>query len=426
MAAATYAVETGLTEIWRKMQAGVYQAAQFQVEEFQGLKDLTPFDVRWTRREITFEADINQAYGMAMIPEGGKEARPSNVSTSTATVTFVFGNKRFTISRTSQLIAQQQGQSGALEDQLGFCGQKALQAVRAKVGDMFWGISSGTLCLVSSVSSNDIVLKDMHAVTGQGTTTHNRRCVDLFQAGPSATAGDYIAVLNPSGPALRANGIQGITAITRSTNTITCAAASMTSPTANDLVVMANNLENTTLASGTERNQNLIGFFDGFISASVHGISSSTVPKWAPYSDTTGGQFTGIKLRKMKQAINNNGGGDMTDVWWSNGVENNVVQQLQAGLRFDDAYGMEMDGKPVSKGITFHTSRRVPDGTVWAYDKKNSVRKFVLLPDPTKPGWDDAYKLQDDSGSLFGLDWPGAMAYTNRSNLAYASGCTQS
>lgn len=426
MAAASYSVETGLTEIWRKMQAGVYTAAQFMVEEFNGLKDLQPFEVRWSRREITFEADINQPYGTAMIPEGGKEARPSTPSTSTATVTFVFANKRFTISRTAELIARQQGAAGNLEDQLAYAGRKAVDAVRAKVGDMFYGVSSGTVCKVSSVSTDDIVLKDMHGVSGQGTTTHNRRCADLFQAGASATAGDYIAVLNPSGPALRTNGIVGITAVARSTNTITCGASGITSPTANDLIVYANNVENTTMASGTERNQNFIGFLDGFITASVHGISGSTVPKWQPYSDTTSGQFTGIRLRKMKQAINNNGGGEMSDVWWANGVENNVVQQLQAGLRFDDAYALEMDGKPTSKGITFHTSRRVPDGFVFAYDKKNSVRKFVLLPDPSKPDWSDAYKLQDDSGSLFGLDYPAAMAYTNRSNLAYASNCTQS
>ena len=423
MATATYSVSTSgtdLKELWRKIQYGVVQAAQFGVEEWQWLQKLPEFDVDWSAREITFEADINDGIGAASIPEGGKEARPSSPTAVTATVTWILLNKRFTASKTAQYIAQRTPKA-QLESQLKFQAKKALQTIRRKVGDMFYGFSTGTLAHVSSVSTDDIVIDNMYGVTGLGATTDAVQATDLFRAG------DYIAVLNPSGPALRTSGIVAIDSITASTNTLTGADVSgISSPTDGDLIVMANNVENTTMAAGSERSLNLIGLLDGMTSTSVHSISSATYPKWLATANTGGGRFTGIKLRTMKQAIMNEGGGTLTDVIWSNGVENDVVAQLQAGLRFNDAFGMEMDGSPKSKGVQFHTSRRVPDGYVFGFDRKNSVHKMTLLPEPGSPAFDDGDKLQDDSGFVFSMDYPCAMVYTNRANLAYYSGVTES
>lgn len=424
MATATYSVTTSssdLKEIWKKVQYGVVVAAQFGVEEWQWIQALKKFDVNWSAREITMELDLSDDYGTAMIPEGGKEARPSSPTAATATLTWVFANKRFTISKTAQYIQQQQGTKGQLESQLKFQAKKALQGIRRKIGDQFYGFSTGIIAKVSSVSTDDIVLKDMYGVSGLGAIGDDVACPDKFRAN------DYIAVLNPTGPALRASGIVKVDSITRATNIITGSAVSdITGATANDYIVFANNLENTTLAAGTEYNLNLIGLLDGCTTASVHSYSSATNAKWAVgYSNTSGGRMTGIKLRKMKQGIENNGGGTLTDVIWSNGVENDVVAQLQAGLRFSDAYAMEMDGAPKSKGITFHTSRRVPDGYVFGFDKGNSVNKMTLLPEPGAPSFEEGDKLQDDSGMVFSLDFPCALIYTCRGNLAYLSGVTE-
>lgn len=421
MAQLAYGVTTSgvdLANIWRKIQAGIVVAAQFGVEEWNDTMKLTNFDVNWSAREITVELDIAQGFGAASIKEGGKEANPSTPTTVTATVTWIFINKRFTLSKTAEYIQRQQGTRGQLESQLKFQSKKAVQAIRAKIGDMFYGFSTGTVALLSAVAgAPTYTLKDMFGVAGLGALTHNRRVVDSFYKG------SRVAHLNPAGPALR--GFGKITAIDRTANTYTLD-ASIAASAINDLVVFADNVENTTLADGTERNLDLIGLLDFMTSTSVHGVSSATEPKWAAFADTAGGRFNGIRLRKMKQAINNNGGGEMTDVWWANGVENDVVAQLQAGLRFTDAYGMEMDGAAKSKGVNFRTSRRVPDGHVFALDRKNSIRKMVLLPEPGSQAFDDGYKMQDDSGTLFGLDYPCALVGQNRANLAYANGLTQS
>lgn len=420
MAQLPYSVTTSGTDlpsIWRKIQAGIVVAAQFGVEEFNDVSKLENFQVNWSAREITVELDINLGYGATTIPEGGKEAKPSTPSTLTATITWAFINKRFSISKTAQYIQQQQGMKGQLESQLRWQSKKAVQAIRAKVGDMYYGFSTGTACLVSAVAANVYTLKDMFGVAGLGGATANRRCADMFQIG------NRVAALNPAGPALR--DIQTITAVDRVANTFTTGVAFAGPAAVNDLLVFADNVENTTLAGGTERNLNIIGLLDGMTSTSVHGVSSATNALWAAFADTAGGRFTGIRLRKMKQAIQNRGGGDLDTVWWANGVENDVLAQLQAGLRFTDAYGLEMDGAPKTKGVTIKTSRRVPDGYVFGLDKGNSVRKMILLPEPTSQAFDDGYKMQDDSGLLFSLDYPCALVYQNRANMAYASGLTQ-
>lgn len=427
MAQATYGVETGgstLKELGRKVQAGVFKAAQYGVEEVSWIKALEKYDAPISLREITHELDILQATGAAFIPEGGKEARPSSPSAVTATVSTLLVNKRFTVSRSMQLIMQRQGVRGLLESQFKWQGRKAVEALRARQGDTFYGFSTGTLALISSSAGGaSLVLKDLYGIAGLGSTSHNRRVVDQFVGATTGNNADFIAILNPAGPALRE--IRRINSIDRATNTIVLD-ADPAADAANDLIVYAQNVENTTLAGGTERDLNPVGLLDGATSTSVHGVSGTTYPKWnAALNDSSGGRYTGIKLMKGKDAITNQGGGTAKRVIWAQGVKNDVVAQLQAGLRFSDAYGMEMDGSPKSKGIEFSSSRRVPDGYVFAMDPDNSMRRLMLTPDVDTPGESDGDKMQDDSGSIFGLDFLFCYPWTCRGNLAVWSGLTQ-
>lgn len=419
MAAATYNVTTSsvdLSSIWRKVQAGIVVAAQFGVEEWNALLQAKRFNVDWSAREITMELDIQDDVGTAMIPEGGKEARPSSPNTVTATLTWVLANKRFTISKTAQYIAQRTPQA-QLESQLKYQARKALQGIRRKFGDMFYGFSTGTAAIASASAASAVAIKDLYGIANLGSISANRRVADIFKVG------DYIVALNPTGPALRAAPVK-VTNINRATNVLSVDGD--LSVVASDLITFANNLENTTLAGGTERNQWLVGLLDGITSTSVHSVSGSTYAAWAAaVNDSTGGRFNGIKLRSLKQQIRNKGGGELNTVWWANGVENDVTAQLQAGIRFDDAFSLEMDGRPTSKGVEFNTSKRVPDGYVFGFDSKNSVQRMTLLPEPGAPAFDDGDKLQDDSGLVFSLDFPAALVYVNRSNMGLYSGLQQ-
>jgi hypothetical protein len=420
MAVATYTPTTSssdISELWRKVQYGVVVAAQFGYEEWNMVQKLKKFNVDWSAREITMELDINDGYGASSIIEGGYEARPSSPTAVTATLTWILLNKRFTVSLTAQYIAQRTPRA-MLESQLKFQSKKAVQALRRKVADLFYGFSNGVAAEISSTTLTVHTLKDMYGVTGLGAATDDHPVTDLFRVG------DVIALLDPAAFTLTASSIQAITAVTPATPSITT--ASIAAAAANDLVVFANNLENATVAAGTEYNLGLVGLLDQLTSTSVHSVSSSSYSNWAAgYSYTSGGRFTGVRLRKMKQGIYNTGGGKLDTVLWTNGVENDVMAQLQAGLRFSDSWGMEMDGQPKSKGIKFMTTRRVPDGYVFGWDSKNSICKATLLPEPGNQAFADGDKLQDQSGLVFSLDYPIFLVTKNRANMAYVSGVAE-
>jgi hypothetical protein len=422
MAQATYAVTTSssdLKEIWRKVQVGVLTAYQFGVEEWNFVKKLKEMDVNWSAREITAELDFTDDINVASIPEGGKEARPASPTAVTANWTWILLNARFTVSLTAEYIQKQQGTKPQLMSQFKWQSKKKIQAVRRKVGDMFYGFSNGVVAHLTedNTGTTSLDLDNLYGVTGLGGTTSNRRCADLIRAN------EYYAILQSNGTFRE---IVQASSVARATNIVTTA-ANMGTTADGDLLVPAASVENTSNA-GTDYNRALVGILDQLTSTSVHGVSGSTYDRWtASIANTAGGRFTGIKLRKMKQAIDNEGGGKLNSVIWTQGVENDVTSQLQAGLRFTDSWGMEMDGSPKSKGIKFLATKRVPDGYVFGFDREKSIHKGTLLPEP-KPGaiaFSDGHKLQDDSGRIYSIDYPCFLMTENRKNMGYYSGCTE-
>jgi hypothetical protein len=388
----------------------VVEAFGFGFAEWNWLQDLKNFKVDWSTREITMELDLDDDINVASIPEGGKEARPASPVAVTATLVWILLNKRFTISKTLKFISQQQGTRPMLVDQLKWQSKKAVQSIRRRTAEYFYGFSSGTIAHVASGGSGSaLVLDDMYGVASQGGTSANLRAVD------NVRDDEYLALLTSGGAF---EEIVQVSSIARSTNTITTA-SSMTSADNGELVVHAASVENTSLA-GTDRNRALIGLQDFMTTASVHSFSSATNSRWdAALSNTDGGRFTGVKLRKLKQAINNKGGGTLDRVIWTQGVENDVFAQLQAGLRFSDSFGMEMDGSPKSRGVKFMTSKRVPDGFVFGYDSKRSIGKGTLLPEPGQQAFSDGKELIDDSGFIFSLDYPCFLATKSRANMGF-------
>lgn len=422
MAPGTYAITTSKTDLqglWRKVQGKLRVAAEFMYQEWDDLLNFTNFDVDWSTREITAPFDLSAGTGVASIPEGGYEARPSSPATVDASFTWCHLNGRFTVSKISKMI--QQKQPGAmLANQMKYQGRKKLEAIGQWISDSFYGFSTGVRAKVGSISAGagttaqTVVLKDAHGVAGLGSTgTAPFYVLNLVRPG------EYVAFVRAG--ALVASSIGLVAAVTAATPSIDITFAVAPTLNANDQMVFANSLENTTI-EGTDYNKGLTGVLDAMTSVSLQGISSATYPLWQPsYTDTAAGRFTNIGLRRMKQGISNTGGGTLTDIRWSFGVENDIFAQLSAGLRYDDIGNMQMDGEPRAKGVTLTATRAVPPGYVFGWDRK-AVGKMVLLPKPGAPSWDDGEKIPDRSAFVFPLDYPCQIVWLNRSNLAYASG----
>ncbi len=404
-----------LDELWNKEQLGVVTAFGFGVPEWNFFNKLKNIDTNWSTREITMELDLDDGYGVASIPEGGYEARPSSPVALTATLTWILLNKRFTISLTAKYIHDKRGTKAMLTDQLKWQSKKAVQAIRLKVGNYLYGFSTGILAHAAenATGTTHLTIDDMYGVAGLGATGSNRLATDLF------TAGDYIGIINAGS----FRSIKVPSAIAAS-NVLTH--GSDWGVTADgDYLTGAASVENATNA-GTDYLRGLVGLLDMITSTTVHDVANTDNSRWDPaLENTSGGRFTGVKLRKMKQAINNKGGGTLDRVLWTQGVENDVFAQLQAGLRFSDSFGMEMDGSPKSRGVKFLATKRVPDGHVFGWDSKRSVGKATLLPEPGQQAWGGGEKIKDQSGLIYSLDFPVFMATKSRANMAMYSGITE-
>lgn len=412
----------------RTYQTKAYKAANFGYDEWNELqsgklgKDFN-LDA-WSTRQVTVPLDLKKGIGAQSIVEGGYETRPSSPALVDAALTFIMFNKRITFSRLSQIL-REHSKNAFIENDLKHQGLKAVESLREQFARQFYGPSTSILFLQNgAISTDTVTLDSMYGVAGLASLTSNRRCTDLVHVD------DYIAFLNPSGPALRTAGIVKIDSIDRDLQTITGTAFSdVTTCTDNDLIVFANNNENTTLAGGTEYNLALTGMEDMMTGSSLYGITGATYPDgWTATQDTSGGRFTPVKFRKARQAIQNKGpaGSDMTDVWMAQGVYNDLVAQQEAGRRFGSG-DYELDGMPSAKGVKIHQSRFTPDGRVYAYDKNNSVKRGQLFSGPDDQPYDEENtdKLQDVSGFAASLDFPVFLFTTSRGAMYYASNCTQ-
>lgn len=404
-----------LNKVWRKSQGKLLSIYQSEVEEWNWLERLKKYDIDISAREITTPVDVSKPARAAIIPEGGYEHVPSTPGLQEITLTWSNYNDRWTTTITARFLSRR-GQDVKVIDQFKYQGMKAVEGLARTVGTDFYGFSTGILALNTTVATQASGAYTLGSGYGLAAITNAAFIASLF------TVGDRVALVRAG--VLVTNAIGTITAVTPGTPSITVTWNGSVTSANNDAVVPANNVENATLAGGTSFNLALTGLLDITQSASLHGLTDAA---WvAALADTTGGRFSGARLRKLRQAIANKGGGKLTDIIWSNGISNDVFA-LQAGaLRFNDPFAMELDGEAKARGIAFRTSQRVPPGFLFGFDR-DSIRSFSLVdfPDEGDVVWNDGDKLQDQNAYVFSIDFPLAMVCINRQNVGYFSGLTE-
>lgn len=412
--ALAYAITTGgvtLNKVWRKSQGKLLTVYQTMVEEWGWVEKLQKFDIDISAREITTPVDVIKPTRSAIIPEGGFEKNPTTPNVAEITLTWSNYNDRWTTTLTSRFLSRL-GQDNKVIDQFKYQSLKSIESLSRTIGVDFYGFSTAILALNTTVATQASGVYTLGSGYGLSTISNAAFIASLF------TVGDRVALVRAG--VLVANAIGTITAVSAVTPSITVTWNGSVTSANNDAVVSAQNVENATLAGGTSFNLALTGMLDITQSASLHGL---TDPAWLPgYSDTTGGRFTGARLRKLKQGIGNRGGGKLTDIIWSQGVSNDVFALQSGALRFNDSYSMELDGEARARGVKFRDSQRVPPGFLFGFDR-GSIRKFSLveMPDEGDTVWDDGDKLQDQNAYAFSIDLPLALVCSNRGNTGYFS-----
>lgn len=409
-----------LMKVWRKEQGNLLTGFKKKTAEYQLVKNLAEYKLNVSAREITTPVDLNRQGGTAMIPEGGYEAQAGTRPPEEITLTWVNANQRFTVTLTAkQLDSRNRGSQ--IERQMKYQAVKAMEAVSRRVGETFYGYSNGTVCKTTTVltaqASGTLVLTAAYGETALGSAAY---LAQFF------AVEDRIAIV-------RAGVLIGIGTITAVSDTagITVTFNSAITTVSGDSIVFANSVENTTLTDGTDYNKWPIGLLDAMKSTSVHGLSSATNGNWATaYSDTGGGRFSGVKLKKGRFAVANHGGGAADMMIWSQGVETDVFENQTSARRFngnETAQLMPGEGMVRTREKQF-TSEKVPPGHVFLYNT-DAYRKFTLEDLPDEDGkvqpWEDGEKIPNRTVWAFSINISYAFVVTNRGGMAYWSGLTE-
>jgi hypothetical protein len=405
-----------LNRVWRKEQGNLLKGFKASTEEYSLVKNLKEYKLNVSAREITTPIDLNKQGGTAMIPEGGWEAQASTRPPEEITLTWVNANQRYTVTLTTQQL-DRRNRGAQIERQMKYQAMKAMEAMSRRVGETMYGYSNGVVAKTSTalaaVAVGTLQLIDAY---GEGPIDNPQFLSQFF------AVEDRIVLIRAG--AIVANSFGVITAVSKTAGTINVTFAGAVTSQAGDSVVFANSIENATL-DGTDYNRWPVGLLEVMKSPSVHGLAHDN---WNPgYSDTAGGRFSGVKLKKARYGIANTGGGKADTLIWSQGVETDVFDNQLSARRFMNDAQLDMDGVVKTKEKQF-TSMKVPPGHAFMYDS-DSFRKFTLEPLPNEEGqvipWEDGDKIQGRNAWAFSMNVSYAFVVTNRANFAYFSGLSE-
>lgn len=417
-----------LSQLFRKEQTGMLTALQDQTPElkwFRKLK-LTPGMIP-SGLEMRLILNVLFANTGQMIPDGGWEATTQVAAPQSGTVTFVQFNDRFGLTGLGRLYDKyaKQGEVMALNF---YAAKKVLEAMGRKYGMQTYGYSTGTVALVdttATVSTNtNVLLKSAYGTTLTGSTNATMTANQLTYVAQLFRGLDVIAPIH-SGDVVT-NGQGTVVSVTNSTGSINVTTPGSATFTAGDPLVFFNSVTDVTKA-GTELNLWPNGLFDITQSASLHGLATSTAPNWASYTDTSGGRFGFIKLRKGEQYINNYGGTEPDTLILSNGVLNDATDAERAARIYTGTSMFDLNGNLEAEGIDIRTSLLAPPATAFLFDG-DVVTKLELGDLPSENGGPDLFevnKLPNQDQYAASINHARFHACTNRAAVACFTSLTE-
>jgi len=410
-AATDITLSTAVNTLWRKEQGGLHSAFNFEVEEFGWLEQLSQFNMNYSTREVFKPLDLTEEVGAADIPEGGYEARTGSVKPTDASFTFTIKNVRFTITRLAQAI-QRKNAKAMIAGQMRHQGRKKMQALARVCGFQFYGHSTNVLFTTTTVATS--TTDDYTLANAFGNTT--LAISDKNYIAKMVKAGDYVALVRAGALVPNAIGIVNADVDTSGGSaTVNVTWAGSVTSASGDQFVLANNIEDTTLADGTSYNRGWVGILDALFTTSVHGISSATVANWSPalLETNSGAAFTSIKLMKIKDEIGNYSNGSLKRLYMAQGVYRDFTNTQLGKVEFDDILDLEMEADLKSKRLGVMKSRKTPPGMVIGNDPSEHKR-WNLFPKANESMWDDGDKIEGRSAMAFSMEFPSQTVHTSR------------
>ena len=419
---------SALQQLFKKTQTGMLQALQDQTPELKWLRKTPMASLIPSGLEMRLILNVIFQGGGAMIPDGGYESTTTVQAPQSGTVSFVQFNDRFVLTGLGRLF-DKNAKSGEVMAMNFYAAKKVLEAMGRKVGYQTYGFSTGTVALVdttATVTTNtNVLLKQAFGSSLIGTSNALATANQLTYLAQLFRGLEAVGPIHSSD--VVTNGQASTVSVTNSTGSINVTTAGGSSTwTAGDPIVFYNTVIDTTKA-GTELNLWPNGLLDATQSSSLHGLATSTAPNWASYTDTSGGRFGFVKLRKGQQYINNYGGTEPDTLIIANGVQNDATAAERAARIYPGVSMFDLDGNLKAKGIDIRTSLLAPPALAFLYDSE-AFTQLQLGDIPSENGGPDLFeidKLPNQNMWASSLNWAYLRATTNRAALACFSGLTE-
>lgn len=420
---------SALQQMFHKTDSGMLTALQDQTPELKWLRKTPMASIIPSGLEMRLILNVIFEGGGQMIPDGGYESTTGIQAPQSGTVTFVQYNNRFALTGLGRLYDKnaKQGEVMALNY---YAAKKVMEAMGRKMGYQTYGYSTGTVAVVdttATVTTNtNVLLKQAYGSSLIGNTNATATANQLtYLAQLFRSTSDIIGPIHSND--VVTNGQASIVSATNSTGSINVTTAGGASTwTAGDPIVFFNSVIDTTKA-GTELNLWPSGLLDATQSASLHGLATSSAPNWASYTDSSGGRFGFIKLRKGQQYINNYGGTEPDTLILSNGVLNDATAAERAARIYPGTSMFDLDGNLKAKGIDIRTSLLAPPAMAFLYDS-DAFTKLELGDIPSENGGPDLFeidKLPNQNIWASSLNFAYLRATLNRAAIAAFSGLTE-
>lgn len=419
---------SALSQLFRKEQTGMLTALQDQTPELKWARKLklTPGMIP-SGLEMRLILNVLFSNTGQMIPDGGWEATTQVAAPQSGTVTFVQFNDRFGLTGLGRMYDRYAKPAEVMTLNF-YAAKKVLEAMGRKYGMQMYGYSTGTVALVDTtvtVSTNtNVLLKSPYGTTLTGTSNATMTANQLTYAAQLFRGLDVIAPIHSND--VVTNGQGTVVSVTNSTGSINVTTPGNATFTAGDPLVFFNSVTDTTKA-GTELNLWPNGLFDITQSSSLHGLATSTAPNWASYTDSSGGRFGFIKLRKAEQYINNYGGTEADTLILSNGVLNDATDAERAARIYTGTSMFDLDGNLEAQGIEIKTSLLAPPATAFVFDG-DVVTTLSLGDIPSENGGPDLFevnKLPNQDQYAASINHARFLACTNRAAVACITSLTE-
>ena len=418
----SYGLSSAQGSLNKKTNTEVMTAMKTWTDESGWADDTPDIRIKPSSNEMRLIVNVNKEVGVASIAEGDYEAVSDSTTAEEGTLSAIQLNARYSFSLRYQKGFK--GKGGEIEQEVRFKAMKKAEAMSRRFGQQFYGFTTATVAVVKTTQSAgaaqaDLPLKDPFGNTSLDDTSANALAYlsSLFPAGERVALIRSAAIIEiglVNGAGTSGDGFLDITFNASCT------------PTAGDQIVFANAVTSAVIG-GTDYNKWPVGLLDATTSTSVHGMSSSSIPGWASYSDTGTGRWSVARQKKMAQKIEQNGGAKANRLLLAQGVERDIEAGESAARRYTSGDSYDLDAAFKAKGFKVLSSPLVPPGVVAMWANSAWTKKF-LNDKPAEEGGPDMFdvdKAQDRSIMQASLDFIYFRACTNRGGMGIALTCVE-